>query len=105
MSKGKKFDAAEKHFEKTRVRLTNKINYLLGRIDELKREQGALSERNSTLEEENRQLSLHVERLLEYTELSIEDIKEACAKDTESKRVAQRLNSLLDLTTFFGYGG
>ena len=47
-----------------------------------------------TLSTENQQLKDWIERLLEYTELSQEDIKQACEKDKRMGETAQMLSAL-----------
>lgn len=92
MAKGKKFTAAEKHFAQKRVELDRKIKHL----SELTNKQAAtIASQDETirkLKDENLRLNDWIERLLEYTELSKEDIKAACEKD-------KKLNGLL---SFFG---
>ena len=79
--KGKKFNAAEKHFQKKELALRREITAL----DDLLKEKNALlrdaNDRISSLETENAKQKEWIERLLQYTELSLEDIKEACEKD------------------------
>lgn len=89
MGKGKKFDAAEKHFEKKRIELDKEIKYLQGRVSE---QNSIITKQTGTIIEltaENRQLHEWIERLLEYTELSQEDIKTACERD---KRICAALS-------------
>ncbi|OQB15745.1 MAG: hypothetical protein BWY15_00458 [Firmicutes bacterium ADurb.Bin193] len=79
--KGKKFDAAEKHFEKKRVAMQRAIDIHRAASAEITRENRALKAELYTLQAENQQLKDHIERLLEYTELTEADIKKACEKD------------------------
>ena len=99
MPKGKKFNAAEKHFEKKRQEYENTIK----RIDNALKESRAETIKYKTAYEnattENEQLKAWIERLLEYTELSIEDIKEACEKD---KRMGEAVKMLTGLMKFTG---
>lgn len=85
MPKGKKFDAAKKHFEGKRIEYEKQIKRLNTCIREQNEIISEQKEQLNTLLYENQQLKEWVERLLEYTELSKEDIKEACEKD---KRIA-----------------
>lgn len=79
--KGKKFTAAEKHFEKRRLDYEKKIAALKTSLDESNKERSCYMEKASALEAENETLRNWVERLLEYTELAKDDIRIACEKD------------------------
>ena len=81
MPRGKKFDAAEKHFEKKKTQLEKEVKYYQSENSRLNKENETLKLCNGLLRDENDRLNQWVERLLEYTELSKEDIKEACEKD------------------------
>lgn len=99
MAKGKKYEAAEKHFDKKRVEYEKKIKTLTARVSEQNKIIAENQEQISTLVMENQRLNEWVERLLEYTELSKEDIKTACEKD---KKIA----SAASLSGFLGgFGG
>lgn len=95
MAKGKKYEAAEKHFDKKRVEYEKKIKALTARVSEQNKIIAENQEQISTLVMENQRLNEWVERLLEYTELSKEDIKAVCEKN---KRIA----SAASLFGFFG---
>lgn len=96
--KGKKFDAAEKHFEKKRVALEKQIKELREQLENAHRDTRLFRTRLEFCERENEELKQWIERLLEYTELSKEDIKAACEKD---KRLAEAAKWL---STFGGLG-
>ena len=49
---------------------------------------------------ENQQLKDWIDRLLEYTELSKEDIAAACEKDKKMKESADMMLSLFKMTGF-----
>ena len=89
--KGKKFTAAEKHFEKKRIQLDKRIKYLEEQLDLTRRELRDTIAKYDFCKRENEELKDWVERLLQYTELSKEDIKEACEKD---KRLGEALSWL-----------
>ena len=91
MAKGKKFDAAEKHFEKKRVQYEKRIKDLNQQLENAHRDTRYFRSRYEFLQRENEELKNWIERLLEYTELSKEDIKAACEKD---KRAAEALSWL-----------
>jgi chromosome segregation ATPase len=80
---GKKFDAAEKHFEKKRVQLDRKIKDLTEQRDNFYKLMNDYKGKFELLERENEELKNWIERLLEYTELTQDDIKAACEKDKQ----------------------
>lgn len=98
MSKGKKFDAAEKHFEKKRIEYEKKIRYLTNMVSEQNKTIVSNKEKISILESENTRLKEWIERLLDYTELSKEDIKVACEKD---KKMSESLDMLKILSGYY----
>ena len=81
MPRGRKFDAAEKHFEKKKAQLEKEVKYYQNTACQLRKENEKLKLENDFLKGENDRLNHWIERLLEYTELSKEDIREACEKD------------------------
>ena len=100
MAKGKKFNAAEKHFQGK----IDDLHKIIKHKDEmLERSRIKLNELNnevSTLYAENNQLRDWVNRLLEYTELSKEDIKKACEKDKQIASLFTFMNNSSVLRTF-----
>ena len=89
MAKGKKFDAAQKHFEGKKIELEKQIKHLTARVSEQNKVILEQKEQIDALASENLQLKEWIERLLEYTELSKEDIKAACEKD---KKIASAMS-------------
>ena len=89
MAKGKKFDAAQKHFEGKKIELEKQIKYLTARVSEQNKTISEQKGQIDALSSENQQLKEWIERLLEYTELSKEDIKAACEKD---KKIASAMS-------------
>ena len=89
MAKGKKFDAAQKHFEGKKIELEKQIKYLTARVSEQNKTISEQRGQIDALSSENQQLKEWIERLLEYTELSKEDIKAACEKD---KKIASAMS-------------
>ena len=79
--KGKKFNAAEKHFEEKRVKMEKEIKCLREQLDESRKEAQSYKEKADAFESKIGELLDWIERLLEYTELSKEDIKAACERD------------------------
>lgn len=92
MPKGKKFDAAKKHFSELETELRNKYRGIEAHARVLISENEELKKKLSTAEGENEQLRLWVERLLEYTELNKEDIKAACQRDKKAKELVDLVN-------------
>ncbi len=97
--KGKKFTAAEKHFEKKRVQYEKRIKELNEQLESAHRDIRLFRSRYELAERENEELKAWVERLLEYTELSKEDIKQACTKD---KKMAEAAEWLQKFSNFMG---
>lgn len=89
MAKGKKFDAAQKHFEGKKIELEKQIKALTSRVSEQNKTISEQRGQIDALSSENQQLKEWIERLLEYTELSKEDIKAACEKD---KKIASAMS-------------
>lgn len=89
MAKGKKFDAAQKHFEGKKIELEKQIKVLTARVSEQNKTISEQKGQIDALSSENQQLKEWIERLLEYTELSKEDIKAACEKD---KKIASAMS-------------
>ncbi len=89
MAKGKKFDAAQKHFEGKKIELEKQIKALTARVSEQNKTISEQKGHIDALSSENQQLKEWIERLLEYTELSKEDIKAACEKD---KKIASAMS-------------
>ena len=98
--KGKKFSAAEKHFQEKEVKLRKEVQRWQTRaieqsqrVEELER---SLKEANNIVEQQRD----WIERLLQYTELSKEDIKAACEKD---KSLAACAEMILGASSFWKF--
>lgn len=102
MSKGKKFDAAEKHFEKKRIQYEKRIKDLEQQLENAHRDTRLFRSQFELVERENEELKNWVERLLEYTELSEEDIKTACEKDKKAAEALSWLANFSSLSQFLG---
>lgn len=89
--KSKKFNAAEKHFEKKRIQYEKRIKDLNQQLESAHRDTRIFRSQAEFLERENEELKDWVGRLLQYTELSKEDIKAFCEKD---KRMGEALSWL-----------
>lgn len=80
-SKGKKFTAAEKHFEEKAVVLRREAKRAQEHAHALLKENGLLRQQVDSLQQQTLQQQEWIERLLEYTELDQKDIVAACNKD------------------------
>lgn len=96
--KGKKFTAAEKHFQEKEAKLRKEMNdwrtVAIERAEEIVELKEELRQAKSTIAQQQD----WIERLLQYTELSLEDIKAACEKD---KAVAACADLLIGASRFF----
>ena len=81
MSKGKKFNAAEKYFIEKEAKYQSQLRSLTATIHGLRADQAEILHKNQALTDENTQLKDWIERLLQYTELSEADIKAVCEQD------------------------
>lgn len=102
MGKGKKFNAAEKHFEKKRIQYEKRIKSLEQQLESAHRDTRHFRSKFEFLERENEELKNWVERLLEYTELSEEDIKAACEKDKKAAEALSWLNKFGVISQLIG---
>lgn len=79
--KGKKFTAAEKHFQEKEAKLRKEMNdwrtVAIERAEDIVELEEELRQAKSTIAQQKD----WIERLLQYTELSLDDIKAACEKD------------------------
>jgi len=90
--KGKKFDAHEKHFKKKEIELNRKINYLREKYTEINNQNIKLVKENEELEKENLDIKAKYEKLLEYSKLSDEEIKEAIQRDKSVNQISAFLS-------------
>lgn len=95
--KGKKFDAAEKHFEKKRITYEKQIKGLKEQLERAHKDTNHFRSMAEFYERENDELKRWIERLLEYTELTKEDIKAACEKDKKMAEAAEWLTKFSQL--------
>lgn len=100
--KGKKFDAAQAHFEKKRLQYDKTIKYLRDQLENAHRDCYTYKSQRDFAEREVEELKKWVERLLEYTELSKDDIKAVCEKD---KKMADAVTWLQNWGGMAFFGG
>lgn len=99
MAKGKKFDAAEKHFLKKEEIYQKRIKELSAEAARLCAERDNLSAEVQRLTSENEQQKEWIERLLAYAELSKEDIKAVCRQDRERGEAMSAFAKFMGLVT------
>ena len=83
--KGKKFDAAEMHFMKRKAEYEKQIRRNRDTIFSLNENVIRLTLENQKLQDENIKTREWIERLLQYTELSENDIKKVCEADKKKE--------------------
>lgn len=99
MPRGKKFNAAEKHFKEKEEVYQRKIRHLEEVVSQLQTDMNRLAGENGRLLAENDSLNGWVERLLTYTELSKDDIKAVCEQD---KKRGEALSAFTGMMKMFG---
>lgn len=97
MPKGKHFDAAEKYFKTKEEKYRQQIKNLERIITQQQSDIQNLTDKSEALLAENSSLKEWVERLLSYTELSKEDIKTVCERDTKHCEAIISLAHLFNL--------
>lgn len=89
-------------FDKERAKYRHEINDLQRVVTKQLAEISHLSERISELEESIRQKNEWIHRLLEYTELSEEDMRKQIKKDKNVSEVLEYINDMNNLIPGFG---
>lgn len=89
-------------FDKERAKYRHEINDLQIVVTKQLAEISHLSERISELEESIRQKNEWIHRLLEYTELSEEDMRKQIKKDKSVSDVLDHINDMNNLISGFG---
>lgn len=92
MPKGKKFNAAEKHFEKKRLNYEKRIEYLEEQLDIARKQTKRYRDLYNFDERQIQEFDKIVNWLLEYVGLSKEEVKKACEKDIEIRNTFEWLN-------------
>lgn len=101
MPKGKKYTAAEKHFNEKAADLRRLIRSLeLDNMDLMRQKRDA-EIKVISLESENEQLRAWVERLLEFTELSKEELKTLCDRANATKTFMDLMGVMQSLTGLY----
>lgn len=89
-------------FDKERAKYRHEINDLQRTISNQLVEISNLSKRISELEDSVRQKDEWIHRLLEYTELSEEDMRKQIKKDKNISEVLEHINDMNNLIYGFG---
>ena len=89
-------------FDKERAKYRHEINDLQRTISKQLAEISDLSKRISELEESVKQKDEWINRLLEYTELSEEDMRKQIQKDKSVSEVLEHINDMNNLIAGFG---
>ena len=98
MAKGKKFDAAEKHFEKQCVEWRKRIRELEHVNKELHMKLRSLCDEMEKLQKENESLRQQNETLMELKNMSVDDVKtliESKESINEWSGVLKAMNKML----------
>lgn len=98
--KGKKFTAAEKHFQEKEIKLRKNLQYwqdlAISRAKHIAELETALRDVTAKVGQQQE----WIERLLQYTELSQEDIRATCEKD---KSLAACAELILGASKFWNF--
>lgn len=89
-------------FDKERAKYRHEINDLQRTISNQLVEISNLSKRISELEDSVRQKDECIHRLLEYTELSEEDMRKQIKKDKSVSEILEHINDMNNLFSGFG---
>jgi hypothetical protein len=93
--RGKKFNAAEKHFKEKELELRKEMKRYIDFADEIKVANSLLFKENEKLKIENTEIKMKYEQLLEYSKLSEDDIQRALKRDKSLEQV----NSLINMAS------
>lgn len=100
--KGKKFTAAEKHFEKKRVAYEKTIKGLQDKNAELKKSNEALGNLLAEKDAKIEKLEVRIARLVELSEMTPEQIAEFFEKIDSQAKTAQTIESFAKITGLIG---
>ena len=93
--KGKKFTAAEKHFQKKEEQYLKRIKSLELVNEKLTRQETVLSEENCVLKKQNEELARSNAKLLELCKLSQEDLAILVKKEKDVAEAARGMLALM----------
>lgn len=91
MAKGKKYNAAEKHFMEIEARLQKSITFYRERLSEVSKENDQIRAENEELREDNRRLNAVTQQLKTLLGLSDSEIKEMVHRNETLSNLAQIL--------------
>lgn len=92
MPKGKKFDAAQKHFQEKEIKLNRKMREYEASTKEALEKANAVQKENDRLRQENEALKLANKELMELHNLSDADIKALVERAHHLRSFAQLMN-------------
>lgn len=92
MPKGKKFDAAQKHFQEKEIKLNRKMREYEASAKEALEKANAVQKENDRLRQENEALKLANKELMELHNLSDADIKVLVERAHHLRSFAQLMN-------------
>lgn len=98
--KRKKFNAAEKHFEKKRLQLNRIISNLEAQLRDVCQNNQNLRNRCDELETENRNLKELNQKLLETSNMSLEEIETLIRHEKEMCGAWKSFNAMLHSSHF-----
>ena len=101
----KEKSAKDLAFDRERAKYRKEINDLRVELDKKEIEKTHLSEKVSELENKCSELKDWIDRLLEYTEITEDDMKKIIRKDVETSKAMEHFNSLVSVMDRFGFGG
>lgn len=94
MPKGKKFDAAEKHFHKKEQELRKRIKFLENVIDQMNKEWNKLQLEYRQLKKENEKLTEVINQLMKTQNLSEEDVQALLAHTKHLNKVYEVMEAV-----------
>ena len=89
-------------FDKERAKYGKHIRELESELKQKDREIGELRDQILQVEEKCQSLRNWIDRLLEYTEMSEEDMKKIIQKEKDSAEVMEHLNNFFGVTKLLG---
>lgn len=84
-NKGKKFEAAEKHFQKKELEFNRRLKIYEGQAEEIR----TLNKRVNDLEHEKAELQEMLSKMLELKDMSVEELKEKIESDKAIRKMTE----------------